>query len=312
MVVRGRIGDAEADDHLIEKIRLGETKPQTLKIPAGLKNEVVAAGLQRRAFQERLFATAVGIGHRACQRRAMLAGAPDADGYSGGRPAARRIQHMRRQAAQFAPPVARREGVLQSMGRVCAAQRGRERWRPPHMPEEIASPSSSGDRAAFVARYGGVYEHSPWVAEEAYDAGIPFAEHTPEGLARRFATIVAAAGRARQMALIRAHPDLAGRLAVDGGLTDSSRSEQAGAGLDRCTPAELARFQALNDAYKAKFGFPFILAVAGRSRADILAAFEARIANDPETEFSTALREIDRIALLRLKALDREKPGPPA
>ena len=171
--------------------------------------------------------------------------------------------------------------------------------------QEDVEPSSAAERAAFVARYGGIYEHSPWVPEKAFDAGLPGKNPSPSSLAPRFAVIVAAAGRARQIALIRAHPDLAGRLAVAGELTDSSRSEQAGAGLDRCTPEEYSRFQALNDAYKAKFGFPFILAVAGRSRAEILAVFEARMENDPETEFSTALREIDRIARLRLEAMER-------
>ena len=171
--------------------------------------------------------------------------------------------------------------------------------------QEDVEMDRSGERAAFVARYGGVYEHSPWVPAEAFDAGLPGKDPAPSSLAPRFAEIVAAAGRARQIALIRAHPDLAGRLAVAGELTDSSRSEQAGAGLDRCTSEEFARFQALNEAYKSRFGFPFILAVAGRSRAEILAAFEARMENDPETEFATALGEIDRIARLRLEAMER-------
>lgn len=171
--------------------------------------------------------------------------------------------------------------------------------------QEDVETSGDPERAAFIARYGGIYEHSPWVPAEAFDVGLPGKDPSPSSLAPRFAAIVAAAGRARQIALIRAHPDLAGRLAVAGELTDSSRSEQAGAGLDRCTPEEYSRFQALNDAYKAKFAFPFILAVAGRSRAEILAAFEARMENDAETEFSTALREIDRIARLRLEAMER-------
>ncbi len=172
------------------------------------------------------------------------------------------------------------------------------------MQEDAASGGKEAGRSAFVVRYGAVYEHAPWVAEEAFDAGLPEKAPAPSSLAPRFAAIVAAAGRARQIALIRAHPDLAGRLAI-GGLTDSSRSEQEGAGLDRCTPEEFTRFQALNEGYKAKFGFPFIMAVAGRSRAEILAAFERRMANDPESEFSTALREIDKIARLRLEAMER-------
>jgi OHCU decarboxylase len=117
------------------------------------------------------------------------------------------------------------------------------------------------------------------------------------------ARVVETVGRDRQLALLRAHPDLAGRLAVAGGLTASSSAEQASAGLDRCTPAEFARFQALNAAYREKFGFPFIMAVRGRSRTEILAAFERRVANDAETEFATALAEVHKIALLRLREL---------
>jgi OHCU decarboxylase len=151
-----------------------------------------------------------------------------------------------------------------------------------------------------VARFGGVYEHSPWIAEAAYDRGLTEAEDTPDGLAAAMAKVLAKADDAAKLALIRAHPDLAGRAAIAGELTDSSKSEQAGAGLDRCTPAEYARFQELNEAYKRKFGFPFILAVAGRTRQEILAAFEARVRNDRETEFRTAIDQINTIARLRL------------
>jgi 2-oxo-4-hydroxy-4-carboxy-5-ureidoimidazoline decarboxylase len=158
-------------------------------------------------------------------------------------------------------------------------------------------------RDAFVARFGDVYEHSPWVAQGAFDRGLTGAEDTPAGLAAAMAAIVAAAGDEAKLALIRAHPDLAGRAAIAGDLTESSKSEQAGAGLDRCTPEEYRRFQALNAAYKEKFGFPFILAVAGRSRQEILAAFAARMGNDQLAEFQTALAEIDAIARLRLNAM---------
>lgn len=157
----------------------------------------------------------------------------------------------------------------------------------------------------FVARFGEVYEHSPWIAEALYERGLSAAEDHPEGLAAALSAVLAQADFAAKMELIRAHPDLAGRAAVAGDLTDASRAEQAGAGLDRCSPEEFRRFQELNEAYKAKFGFPFILAVGGRSRRDILAAFEARLGNDPDTEFGTALQEIDRIARLRLEAMAR-------
>ena len=107
----------------------------------------------------------------------------------------------------------------------------------------------------------------------------------------------------QQLALLRAHPDLAGRLAMAGGLTVHSASEQARAGLDQCTPEEFARFTALNDAYKMKFGFPFIMAVKGKSRGEILAAFEARSTNDAVSEFRAALDEVHKIALFRLREL---------
>lgn len=158
-------------------------------------------------------------------------------------------------------------------------------------------------REAFLARFGGVYEHSPWIAEAAYRRGLTPAEDAPAGLTAAFAEVLAAADDDSKLALIRAHPDLAGRAAIAGDLTDASRSEQAGAGLDRCTPEEFRRFHALNEAYKQKFGFPFILAVAGKTRHDILAAFEARIGNDRETELRTALGEINRIALFRLERM---------
>jgi OHCU decarboxylase len=164
-------------------------------------------------------------------------------------------------------------------------------------------PPRDMSRQEFVGRFGGVYEHSPWIAEVVYDRGLRPAEDTPDGLAVALAAVLASAGDDAKLALIRAHPDLAGRAAIAGDLTAASKSEQAGAGLDRCTPEEYRRFQELNEAYKQKFGFPFIHAIAGKSRRDILAAFEARIENDPGTEFRTALAEIDAIARLRLQAM---------
>jgi 2-oxo-4-hydroxy-4-carboxy-5-ureidoimidazoline decarboxylase len=158
-------------------------------------------------------------------------------------------------------------------------------------------------RAAFLAAYGPVYEHSPWIAEVVFDTGLTAEHETAEGLHAALAAVVAAAPRDRQLALLRAHPDLAGRLAVRGELTAQSAAEQAGAGLGDCSPAEFQRFTALNEAYKAKFGFPFIMAVKGRDRAEILAAFERRVGNDPAAEFRTALEEVHKIALRRLRAL---------
>lgn len=154
-------------------------------------------------------------------------------------------------------------------------------------------------KADFVARFGGVYEHFPQIAERAWDAGLTAEEDHPAGLAAAMAAVAARLGEGAQLKLIRNHPDLAGRLGV-ADLTAASRSEQSGAGLDRCSPEEFARFQELNEAYKAKFAFPFILAVAGRTRRDILASFEDRLRNDRDIEFRTALSEIDRIAAIRL------------
>lgn len=153
-----------------------------------------------------------------------------------------------------------------------------------------------------MADFGGVYEHSPWVAEAIFDAGLSSAELSADVLARQMAAVVESAGEARQLALLRAHPELAGKLAVAGNLTDSSRQEQQGAALDKCTPDEFARFQALNAGYGLRFGFPFIIAVRGLSRTEVLQAFEARIANTKESELRTALEQVHKIARLRLQA----------
>lgn len=154
---------------------------------------------------------------------------------------------------------------------------------------------------AFVARFGPVFEESPWIAEAAFSAGLPPDADTAAGLHRALCAAMRAAPKERQVALIRAHPDLAGRLARAGALSEESTSEQAGAGLDRLSDGEYQHFTALNTAYREKFSMPFIMAVKGRSKAEILAAFEARLGNDPDTERATALTEIERIALLRLR-----------
>ncbi|WP_340115319.1 2-oxo-4-hydroxy-4-carboxy-5-ureidoimidazoline decarboxylase [Pelagibius sp. 7325] len=159
------------------------------------------------------------------------------------------------------------------------------------------------DRAAFVARFGGVFEHSPWVAEAAFEAGLPVLPWTPEGLHAAMVLAMRAGSDEQKRALIAAHPDLAGRLARAGRLTAESSKEQASAGLDMLSDAERQRFTALNEAYKAKFGLPFIMAVKGHTKDKILAAFERRLNNDSAAEFATALKEIEKIALLRLKDL---------
>ncbi len=159
----------------------------------------------------------------------------------------------------------------------------------------------------FMSVYGPIYEHSPWVAEAVWPEAEAGRLDAPGALERAMAAAVDAASAEQKMALVRAHPELAGRTAI-ADLADASRSEQSGAGLDRCTPEEFADFQALNTAYNAKFGFPFIIAVKGLTRGEILAAFEARLQNDPETEFAEALTQIHRIAAFRLAALSQDKP----
>ncbi|PWR23458.1 2-oxo-4-hydroxy-4-carboxy-5-ureidoimidazoline decarboxylase [Zavarzinia compransoris] len=159
------------------------------------------------------------------------------------------------------------------------------------------------DRADFIARFGGIFEHSPWIAAGAFDAGLGPAAATAAGLHAALCAVLDRAERAAKLALLNAHPDLAGKLALARQLTADSTAEQAGAGLDRLTPDELARFTALNDAYKARFGHPFIIAVKGLDKHAILAAFEQRIGHSPEVEFETALAQVKRIALLRLQAL---------
>ena len=155
----------------------------------------------------------------------------------------------------------------------------------------------------FIAVFGGIYEHSPWVAEAVFDAGIGPEDADPLHLAGRMAVIVEAGSRDRQMALLRAHPELAGKLAIAGTLTAESTAEQVGAGLDQCSPDEFDAFQDLNRRYRDKFGHPFIIAVRGLDRAAILTAFRQRIRNSPDAEFTAALSEVHKIARLRLVQL---------
>jgi len=156
------------------------------------------------------------------------------------------------------------------------------------------------DRDAFVAAFGHVAEHSPWVAERAF-AARPFADVA--ALQSAMVAAIDAAPPDLQLALLRAHPELAGRAAIGGALTAASTAEQSGAGLGSCSPAEYAALQSLNARYNARFGFPFILAVKGYDRAGVIAEFERRIANSPEVERAEALRQVARIVGLRLAAL---------
>ncbi|KAB0266951.1 allantoinase PuuE [Microvirga brassicacearum] len=171
-------------------------------------------------------------------------------------------------------------------------------WLAHHRPAGLKP--STMNRAVFVTLFGDIYEHSPWIAGKAHEAGLTTVQDTAEGLHASMAAVLKSASREQKRALVEAHPDLAGRLKL-ADLTDVSRSEQSSAGLDRLTEEERDRFLALNDAYRAKFGFPFILAVKGRTKEEILAAFEERLEHNPDQEFEAALEQIDRIALLRLK-----------
>lgn len=155
-------------------------------------------------------------------------------------------------------------------------------------------------REAFTGLLGGIFEDSPWVAEGAWQAR-PF--ENLSALHHAMVAVVQGAGADKQLELLCAHPDLAGKAALAGELTAASKSEQAGAGLDRLTPEEYTRFHALNDAYKAKFGFPFVLAVKGHTKESILTSFEERLPNAAATERRRALQEVAKIARFRLAAL---------
>ncbi|WP_322097160.1 2-oxo-4-hydroxy-4-carboxy-5-ureidoimidazoline decarboxylase [Pelagibius sp. Alg239-R121] len=153
----------------------------------------------------------------------------------------------------------------------------------------------------FVAKFGGVFEHSPWIAIRALGQSRGENCNTADGLHRVLCEVFQSASEEERLGVLTAHPDLAGRLALAGGLTGDSTREQASAGLDSLSESELQRFTALNDRYTEKFRFPFIMAVKGRSKDEILQAFESRVENDLETEFTTACAQVEQIALLRLK-----------
>ena len=153
------------------------------------------------------------------------------------------------------------------------------------------------DCAGFVAAVGGIFENSPWIAEAVW-AKKPFA--SLDALHNAMTDHVQALPRTRKFELLHAHPELAGRQARLGAMTGDSVAEQAAAGLDRLSEAEAARFDALNQSYREKFGFPFIIAVRDHSRGSILEQFEKRLTNDMETEIANALGQALRIAWLRL------------
>ncbi|WP_333868701.1 allantoinase PuuE [Cypionkella sp.] len=177
-----------------------------------------------------------------------------------------------------------------------------EHWAKTHPHQRFARPSQM-DRAGFVASFGSIFEHSPWIAERAFDLELGPAHDSALGLHNALARMFRSASPAERLAVLTAHPDLAGKLAAAKRLTAESTAEQSSAALDALTDAERDRFQSLNAAYTAKHGFPFIIAVRDHDKASILAAFETRIGHDTVTEFATACAQVERIAELRLKAL---------
>ena len=172
-------------------------------------------------------------------------------------------------------------------------------WIKHHPPQGGYRPSRMGT-GLFKELYGDIFEHSAYLADIVHAAGLEPKHDTASGLHAAFVAALRQTNRFQQLALINAHPDLAGKLALARQLTADSSKEQGSAGLDRLNAEELREFTSLNDSYKAKFSFPFIFAVKGKTKADILAAFKYRLHNNPETEFAEALSQIERIALLRL------------
>jgi OHCU decarboxylase len=176
-------------------------------------------------------------------------------------------------------------------------------WAIEHPYKRAKLVPSEMDRVAFVAAFGSIFEHSPWIAARTFDGELGPANDTATGLHFALRSQFRMATEAEQLAVLRAHPDLAGKLAAAKRLTDASAAEQASAGLDLLTDDEREKFTHLNAAYVHKFNFPFIIAVRDHSKAEILDAFERRLGNSWETEVLTASRQVERIALLRLKAL---------
>jgi chitin deacetylase len=177
-----------------------------------------------------------------------------------------------------------------------------DHWRRTHPPQRLDRPSEM-PRDRFVARFGGVFEHSPWIAERAWALELGPAHDSAAGLHNALARMFRSAAPDERLAVLRAHPDLAGKLAAARRLTPESTAEQASAALDALTDEERGRFQQLNEAYVGKHGFPFIIAVRDHTKASILQAFQDRIGNDTAAEFAHACAQVERIAELRLKDL---------
>jgi OHCU decarboxylase len=176
-----------------------------------------------------------------------------------------------------------------------------EHWAKTHPHKRFRRPSQM-EREEFVATWGGIFEHSPWIANRAFELELGPAHDSATGLHNALCRMFRSATQAERLGVLQAHPDLAGKLAAAKRLTADSTAEQASAALDALTDDERAAFQRLNADYVAKHGFPFIIAVRDNTRASILAAFATRIGNDTATEFKAACAQVERIAELRLKA----------
>lgn len=174
-----------------------------------------------------------------------------------------------------------------------------EHWARTH-PAPTAPRPSDMDRDTFVQAFGGIFEHSPWIAEGAHALELGRTHDTAQGIHQALARVFRTASDEQRLAVLTAHPDLAGKLAAAKRLTAESTAEQASVGLDALTDDERAKFTELNDAYTAKFGFPFIIAVRDNTKASIMDAFARRIDNDRNTEFAEACAQVERIAELRL------------
>ena len=175
-------------------------------------------------------------------------------------------------------------------------------WHKTHPPKTMERPSQMS-KARFVALYEGVFEHSPWIAAAAHGLELSTAHDCALGVHNALTRVFRSASAQQRLEVLRAHPDLAGTLALTARLTEASTNEQASVGLDALTDAERGQFETLNAAYVEKHGFPFIIAVRDHSKAEILNAFQSRIKNDSATEIDTACRQVERIAELRLKDL---------
>lgn len=177
-----------------------------------------------------------------------------------------------------------------------------EHWARTHPPVHFERPSEM-DRDTFVAKYGSIFEHSPWIAERAFALELGPAHDSAIGLHNALARMFRSATREERLGVLTAHPDLAGKLAQAGRLTAESTAEQAGAGLDMLTDGERETLTQQNAQYVARHGFPFIIAVRDHDKASIMAALAHRIGNDSDTEFAEACRQVERIAEIRLQDL---------